>query len=72
MEDVFKAMGDALNPSRQVQTDNDDINIRAKAFRELMESLARITISSDRIDVMIKLANYISSFDKEIYNRIIR
>jgi len=64
MEDVFKAMGDALNPSRQVQTDNDDINIRAKAFRELMESLARITISSDRIDVMIKLANYISSFDK--------
>jgi hypothetical protein len=60
MEDLFKALGDALNPTRQVQTDNDDIKDTNTAFHEVMQTIQEIPDVHLRIKLMDKLTAYIS------------
>jgi len=68
MEDVFKAMGDALNPKCQVQADNEDIknkefeenfNKRADAFHQLVKIVEQVKDKDDRLNLFIALQNYI-------------
>lgn len=61
MEDVFKAMGDALNPTRQVQTDNDDIKDENLLFHEVMQTIQEIPDVHLRIKLMDKLTAYINA-----------
>jgi len=63
MEDVFKAMGDALNPNCQVQADVKPIMSRAVAFIALANVIDEINDMDLRIKLRNKLIDYINSRD---------
>jgi hypothetical protein len=63
MEDVFKAMGDALNPNCQVQADATPIISRAAAFIALVNVIDEINDQDLRIKLRNKLIDYINSKD---------
>ena len=59
MEDVFKAMGDILNPNNQVETDKTDI--RDNAFKDLINAINDIKDSDIKINLLFKLSKYITT-----------
>ncbi|CAB4161973.1 hypothetical protein UFOVP778_19 [uncultured Caudovirales phage] len=63
MEDVFKAMGDALNPNCQVKADNKTtdykFNARAEAFNEIIKVMEQVKDKEDRLKLFLALQNYI-------------
>jgi hypothetical protein len=70
MEDLFKVMGDVLNPNRQVEADNQDIKNkefeenfkrRADAFHELVMIVENVKDRDDRKNLFIALKNYIQA-----------
>ena len=63
MEDVFKAMGDALNPNCQVQADVRPIMSRAVAFIALTNVIDEINDMNLRIKLRNSLIDYINSRD---------
>jgi len=63
MEDVFKAMGDALNPNCQVQADVKPIIDRQDAFYALLKAIDEINDMDLRIKLRNKLIDYINSRD---------
>jgi hypothetical protein len=63
MEDLFKAMGDALNPNCQVQADAAPIFSRAVAFIALTNVIDEINDIDLRIKLRSKLIDYINSID---------
>jgi hypothetical protein len=63
MEDVFKAMGDALNPKCQVQADATPIIDRQDAFYSLLKAIDEINDIDLRIKLRLKLIDYINSKD---------
>jgi hypothetical protein len=61
MEDVFKAMGDALNPNCQVQADVKPIIDRANAFAALLKAIDEINDQQIRMNIRDKMIDYINS-----------
>ena len=61
MEDVFKAMGDALNPNCQPEADVKTIMDRYVAFTALSEAIDKIPDQQIRINLRDKLIDYINS-----------
>jgi len=61
MEDVFKAMGDALNPNCQVQADEKPIIDRANAFTALLKAIDEINDQQIRMNIRDKMIDYINS-----------
>ncbi|CAB4161961.1 hypothetical protein UFOVP778_18 [uncultured Caudovirales phage] len=59
MENVFKAMGDALNPNCQSETDKNPLEDRQKAFDELFDAIKEVPDQLQRVNLMTKLSNYI-------------
>jgi len=61
MEDVFKAMGDALNPNCQVQADENPIIDRQDAFYALLKAIDEINDMQIRMNIRDKMIDYINS-----------
>ena len=61
MEDVFKAMGDALNPKCQLQADAAPIISRAAAFAALLKAIDEINDMQIRMNIRDKMIDYINS-----------
>jgi len=61
MEDVFKAMGDALNPNCQVQADEKPIIDRQDAFYALLKAIDEINDMQIRMNIRDKMIDYINS-----------
>jgi len=61
MEDVFKAMGDALNPNCQPQTDVRPIIDRLTAFYALSKAIDEIPDQQIRINLRDRMIDYINS-----------
>ena len=61
MEDVFKAMGDALNPNCQPQTDAKPIMDRHVAFAALLKAIDEVPDLQIRINIRDKMIDYINS-----------
>ena len=63
MEDVFKSMGDALNPNCQkeanIKATEDNLNKRAEAFHQLVKIVEQVKDKDDRLNLFIALQNYI-------------
>jgi hypothetical protein len=61
MEDVLKAMGDALNPNFQPETDTKPIIDRQDAFAALLKAIDEITDQQIRMNIRDKMIDYINS-----------
>jgi hypothetical protein len=61
MEDVFKAMGDALNPNCQLEADTKPIIDRQDAFAALLKAIDDIPDLQIRINLRDKMIDYINS-----------
>ena len=61
MEDVFKAMGDALNPNCQPESDVKPIIDRANAFAALLKAIDEINDQQIRMNIRDKMIDYINS-----------
>jgi len=61
MEDVFKVMGDALNPNKQaeIKATEENFNKRADAFHQLVKIVEQVKDKDDRLNLFIALQNYI-------------
>ena len=55
MEDIFKVMGDALNPKKE----EEKFNKRADAFLELVKVMEKVKDKDDRLKLYLALQNYI-------------
>jgi hypothetical protein len=61
MEDVFKAMGDALNPNCQPEADVKPVINRFDAFNALSEAINAIPDQQIRMNLRDRLIDYINS-----------
>jgi hypothetical protein len=61
MEDVFKAMGDALNPNCQPQPDARPIMNRFDAFDALSKAIDEIPDIKIRMNLRDRMIDYINS-----------
>ena len=61
MEDVFKAMGDALNPNCQPEADVKPTINRFDAFNALSEAINAIPDQQIRMNLRDRLIDYINS-----------
>ena len=61
MEDVFKAMGDALNPNCQPEADVKPIMDRYVAFTALLKAIDEVTDLQIRINLRDRMIDYINS-----------
>lgn len=61
MEDLFKVMGDALNPNCQVQADEKPIIDRENAFTALLKAIDEINDQKIRMNIRDKMIDYINS-----------
>jgi hypothetical protein len=61
MEDVFKAMGDALNPNCQPKTDTRLIMSKSDSFDALSKAIDMIDDIEVRINLRDKLIDYLNS-----------
>lgn len=61
MEDVFKAMGDALNPNCQPETDVRPIMDRMTAMYALLKAIDEIHDMQIRMNIRDKMIDYINS-----------
>ena len=61
MEDVFKAMGDALNPNCQPEADVKPIMDRMTAFYALLKAIDEIPDLQIRINLRDRMIDYINS-----------
>jgi len=63
MEDVFKAMGDALNPNIQPKTDDRPIINRTTAFIALLKAIDEINDQQIRMNIRDKMIDYMNSIN---------
>jgi hypothetical protein len=56
MEDLFKVMGDALNPNKEPEK----LSKRAEAFHELVKIVENVKDNDDRLKLYLALRNYIA------------
>jgi hypothetical protein len=61
MEDLFKVMGDALNPNCQLEADIKPIIDRQDAFDALLKAIDEITDMQIRINLRDRMIDYINS-----------
>jgi hypothetical protein len=61
MEDLFKVMGDALNPNCQPEADENPTINRFDAFNALSEAINAIPDQKIRMNLRDKLIDYINS-----------
>jgi len=61
MEDVFKVMGDALNPNCQPQPDARPIMSKSDSFDALSKAIDMIDDIEVRINLRDKLIDYLNS-----------
>jgi hypothetical protein len=61
MEDLFKVMGDALNPKNQLQPDAKPIMNRFDAFDALSKAIDEVPDLQIRINLRDRMIDYINS-----------
>ena len=61
MEDLFKVMGDALNPNCQVKADTKPTMDRQVAFTALLKAIDEIPDMQIRMNIRDKMIDYINS-----------
>jgi hypothetical protein len=61
MEDLFKVMGDALNPNCQVKADTKPIIDRQDAFYSLLKAIDEINDMQIRMNIRDRMIDYINS-----------